>query len=307
MSPSDASGAAEAGPDLLVASISDRDSLTVPGEARFGAQAVTLQGGKSYLVAFSLETVKRRDAPGNALYLAVSFRCAGGADRSVASIGGTQNLLPGEPVSLKNQLLVRPSGTGEYKCSVHANSPYDDIAAVGTHLELDAEWRMFELGGPAFEANADTHLPSVLQPDESAYALAVTVPEALHGADTLDVRATLHLTTCTGVNGSREHGRTWCEREHLDLGGSTATAALQVTAIDSRGRVCGKIASVHQEVRITRLRHHQLLHLERLRIPIPAKACGSEFRVTVRLENSGPAALVMHATNSSLSVNASRA
>lgn len=115
----------------------------------------------------------------------------------------------------------------------------------------------------------------------------------------LRVLASLHVTTCTGVNGSREKGKAWCAGQDIDESGNTFAAETRLDVIGDDGTVCGTLDVEKREVEIDKWRHHQLLHLDR-KVAVPAELCGSRLRVSVVVDNQGPAAIVVHGQNSSL-------
>lgn len=271
----------------------------MPGDARFDRGNVFLESGHQYIVEFSLRTLKPKGAPGLALYFAVSFRCQDADGTSIGSIGGTKNLLPGNAVTMQNQMILNPASSEVYSCGVYANSPYDDIAAVGTALSLRAEWRLVEVGAAAAQAPTDRRLPVTIAPGSRENVMVVDLPMSRVRGRELSAAATAHMTTCTGINGSREHGRTWCSKPVIDRAGSDVLVTLSADAT-SAGKACARIGALAKRTSISRLRHHELLHLELETISVPRDACGDRVRLTVTVQNSGPAALVVHETNSSL-------
>ena len=112
----------------------------------------------------------------------------------------------------------------------------------------------------------------------------------------------LHLTTCTIVNGSREDGRAWCAKDELDEAGSTVNAEMRAELVDAGGAVCGDLGTAATGPdHIDLYRHHRLLSLELTEV-LPESPCGETVRVTVNVHNHGPAPLVVHRSNSSLAV-----
>lgn len=284
-------------------SVVDRSPLTLPEQVRFGDGAVALEAGSTYLVRFDLTTVKPESAPGVGMYLNVSFSCQQRGGAGAGSIGGTENLLPGKPVTYTNQLLLRPTRDGVYRCGVLASAPNDKVAAKGTTVELDASWRVTEVDAVAEQADTARTLPLTLPSGDTTSPLQARVP--FDDAATLDGLLTLHVTTCTGVNGSREGGRAWCSDPVIDERGNTMTVTLRTELLDGHGKACAVVDETTQRVRIDKWVHHDLIPM-RVQAGLPARPCGEMARTTVTVHNEGPAAVVLHEANSSLIMTASR-
>lgn len=280
-------------------SVTDSASLTLPQEVRIAHGTFFLSEGTDYLVQFDLATLKPENAPGIGMYLGVTFSCspAGGGPGGV--IGGTENLLPGVPVTYTNQFLLTPQRSGEYTCSLLANAPYDDVAAAGTTIELEASWGVAPVTARARETPSAQRLPLTVADGSREVAFSQMLTSSGFVGDQLRILTSLHLTTCTGANGSREDGRTWCGAKDIDESGNTFIAETRVDVIGSDGAVCGTLDVEKQEVEIDKWRHHQLLHLDR-KVTVPSDLCGSRLRVSVVIDNQGPASIVVHEQNSSL-------
>lgn len=173
-------------------SVVDREPLTLPQTFRFSQGEFYLQTGSTYLVSFDLSTVKPEDAPGVGMYLGVSFSCTTEEGRGVGSIGGTENLLPAEPVSYANHLLIEPQADGVQTCSMRVNAPYDDVAAAGTTIELTTHWRVTEIDGSAHQAAAEERLPQTITPGRPEVAMQQVIP-----SDQLEATSLKVLSTCT--------------------------------------------------------------------------------------------------------------
>lgn len=107
------------------------------------------------------------------------------------------------------------------------------------------------------------------------------------------------MTTCTGINGSTENGRTWYATDDVNETGSSLDIATRVDVIGADGSVCASLAADAQSIDIDKWRHHQLIPLE-LAVDVPGSLCGDSLRVSVVGENRGPASLVVHESSSSL-------
>src|SRR5699024_10899649 len=191
-------------------SVVDEVPLTLPQELRAAHGSFFLRGGTSYLATFIVSTLKPPDQPGLGMYLGVTFSCAS-ADGAVSEwIGGTENLLRGEPVTYRNQILLAPERDQVVTCSVRANAPYDDVAAAGATVELDIHWRVSETSGEATSVPSEARLPMTVDDGARAFAFTEQIAVRDRGPRTVSMLSSLHLTTCTVVNGSREDGQSWC-------------------------------------------------------------------------------------------------
>lgn len=180
-------------------SVVDREPLTLPQTFRFSQGEFYLQTGSTYLVSFDLSTLKSEAAPGIGMYLEVSFSCTTEDGRGVGSIGGTENLLPAEPVSYVNHLLIEPQADGVRSCSVRVNAPYDHVAAAGTTIDLTAHWWVTEIDGGAHQAIPEEHLPRNVTPGQPEVAIGQVIPSDELEAASLTLLSSLHVTTCTGI------------------------------------------------------------------------------------------------------------
>lgn len=279
--------------------VDDDAPLTLPEEVRLAPGAFYLRGGETYVVSFDLTTVKPEDAPGIGMYLGVSFSCSEQDGRGVGSIGGTENLQPGDPVSYINHIVIEPREDGVYTCGVLARAPYDHVAAKGTTVELDATWRVTETAGTVAEAESGQRLPMTVDPDGSA--VAIEQGTAAESDTDVTALATVHMTTCTGVNGSREQGRAWCSKPVIDERGNSATFRLLIDLVDEEGKVCDRLVDDRQDVTIDKWIHHDMLSVESA-TRTPKSPCSTTARARVYLENDGPAGLVIHESNTSLIV-----
>src|SRR5699024_377804 len=150
-------------------SVVDEASLTVPEELRAADGSFYLERGTSYLASFEVSTMKSPGEPGLAMYLGVTFSCAG-ADGGVSEwIGGTENLLVDQPVTYRNQLLLEPQQSQVVSCSVRANAPYDDVAAAGATIDLDISWSVRPVDGGAVSTPSEQRLPMTIDPGEREF------------------------------------------------------------------------------------------------------------------------------------------
>lgn len=118
-----------AAPSLPPFSDVQRLSMTFPEKQRTDPASFTVTAGETYLLQFDVETEKPAASPGVGFMLGLSLQCTDQDGRDVATLGGTQNLLTGEPVILSNQLLLTPTRDGLVTCSMLVNAPDADIAA----------------------------------------------------------------------------------------------------------------------------------------------------------------------------------
>lgn len=290
-------------PPFPVAPVSTVDdaTLTVPEETRFAQNTFWAEAGAAYVVTMELESMKPEGSGGRSMYLGVTLSCSPQNGGPGISVGGTQNMLTGEETSYRNQGIISVPEDGAIDCSIKASAPYDDVASDGTTFQIDATWRAEPVDGAAAEYSEEG-LPRTVAVGADEVVMTVDVPLEPAGEDELRALTTLHLTACTGINGSREDGRAWCSEAILDEGGSTVSAELRAELVDASGAVCGTLGTEATESdHIDIWRHHRLLSLE-LEATLPEDPCGETVRISASVHNEGPAPLVVHRSNSSLVV-----
>ncbi|MDO5663398.1 MAG: hypothetical protein Q4G40_11935, partial [Brachybacterium sp.] len=142
-------------------------------------------------------------------------------------------------------------------------------------------------------------LPLTAPPSVRTLALEQTIPLAEVESANLDVLSGLHVTTCTGINGSREAGRAWCTEEDVDEDGTDFDVIVQADLLAADGSVCDSLAATQETIDLDKWRHHQLIPLE-LPVELPGSPCGDTARVSIAIDNRGPASLVVHESNTAL-------
>ncbi|MGP9539873.1 hypothetical protein ACT3SP_17925 [Brachybacterium sp. AOP43-C2-M15] len=297
------SSAAPSPPPFPAAPVSHADvaTLTVPEETRFAQSTFWAEAGTTYAVTMDLRSTKPEGSGGRSMYLGVTLSCSPQAGGPGISVGGTQNMLTGEETEYRNQGLISVPEDGPIDCSIKASAPYDDVASDGTTFAIDGTWRAEQAEDGATEAPEDG-LPRNLADDAVDDVLLAEVPLEELGEGELRALASLHLTTCTIVNGSREDDRAWCSKDDLDEAGSTASVELRAELVDAGGEVCEVLGEETTEPDYIDLyRHHRLLSLELVET-VPGTPCGDTVRVSASVHNDGPAPLVVHRSNSSLVV-----
>lgn len=280
-------------------SVVDEASLTLPEELRAADGSFYLERGTSYLASFEVSTVKPPDEPGLAMYLGITFSCTGADGGTSEWIGGTENLLVDQPVTYRNQLLLEPQQSQVVSCSVRANAPYDDVAAAGATIDLDITWSVRAGGDGAVSTPSEQRLPMTIGAGEREVVFLETLPVGDAQDRQVQLLSSLHVTTCTVVNGSREAGRTWCEEDDLDERGSDFDVELRVDVLDETGERCGSVGAVAEPVQLPLERHHQLVSRDEV-FDVSGTLCGPMLRTAVVVDNRGPASLVVHESNSSL-------
>ena len=282
-------------------SVVDHATLTVPEETRFAQSTFWAKADTTYVVTLDLESTKPEGSGGRSMYLGVTLSCTPQAGGPGLSVGGTQNMLTGELTTYRNQGTISVPEDGPIDCSIKSSAPYDDVASDGTTFGIDGTWRAEPVDGEALEAPEDG-LPRTVADDSSDVVMTADLQPESASVGELHARASLHLTTCTIVNGSREDGRTWCSEGELDEEGSTAKVELRAEIVDADGAVCDVLGTETTERdHIDLYRHHRLLSLEFVEA-LPADPCGEKVRVSASVHNDGPAPLVVHRSNSSLVV-----
>src|SRR5699024_10897276 len=278
--------------------VSDGASLTVPEKTRFAKGTFWAEAGAQYVVTMDLHSTKPEGSGRRSMYLGVTLSCSPKGGGPGISAGGTQNMLTGEETAYGNQGLISVPEDGGVDCSIKLSAPYDDVASVGTTFPVEATWWVARADGAA-EAPTDQVLPTVIAPGEDEEILTVDLAVESPGVD-LEALSSLHLTTCTIVNGSREDDKAWCDEDDLDEAGSTATLRGRMALIDADGAICDEIADEELPAdHIDLYRHHRLLSLA-LEATAPEQPCGQTARVTISVQNDGPAPLVVHRLNSAL-------
>lgn len=278
--------------------VSDEALLTVPEETRIAQGTFWAEAGAEYVVTMDLRSTKPEGSGGRSMYLGVTLSCSPRAGGPGISVGGTQNMLTGEETTYRNQGLISMPEDGGVDCSIKLSAPYDDVASRDTTFPAGASWEVRRADAAA-QAPTDTVLPTTIAAGATEDVLTAELPidEAGEGLEAL---SSLHLTACTGVNGSREDGRAWCREDALDEGGSTVTLRARMELVGEDGNACAELAAQALPAdRIELHRHHRLLSLA-LETSLPERPCGRQARVTLAVHNDGPAPVVVHRTNSSL-------
>lgn len=284
--------------------VQERSRLTVPYTENMKSQKFDAKSGRWYLLKFEATTSKPEGSPGDAMYFGAGLACGGPDGGTMRSIGGTQNVRTGETVTIRNQFLLEIEESGTHSCRLSLNSPNADAAAKETSVEVISQWSATRLEAPAFEAEGSKRLPRIINPGERAAAFRFTVNLADVPSRRLDLLSTLHLTTCTGTNGSREDGKTWCLGDDVDLEGSSLRVEYREDVLGADGKVCETRMLSARPIEIVRYTHHQVLSFEQ-NPDEPLDACGETVRYVVAVENDGPAPVLVHRSNSTLLLLAS--
>lgn len=284
---------------LAPVSTVDDATLTVPEETRFAQNTFWAETGATYVVTMDLESMKPEGSGGRSMYLGITLSCSPQAGGPGISVGGTQNMLTGEKTTYRNQGIISVPEDGAIDCSIKASAPYDDVASDGTTFQIEGTWRAEPVDGEALE-NSEEGLPRTIAVGADEVVMTVDLPLEAADEDELQALTTLHLTACTGLNGSREDGRAWCSEATLDEDGSTVSAELQAALVDASGAVCGVLGTESTTPdHIDIWRHHRMLSLELVEL-LPQEPCGEIVRLSVSVHNEGPAPVVVHRSNSSL-------
>lgn len=289
-------------PPAPMAPVSVRDTvpLTLPQELRAASGTVYLEAGENYVASFEVSTVKPKEEPGLGMYLGVTFGCSGKETDLSDWIGGTENILRADPVTYANQMLLQPETAQVITCSVRANAPNDDVAAAGATINLNISWTVEKVDSSVRSTPAEPRLPMAVDSDGGRdVAFAQTVDVDHDDIHNVQVLSSLHLTTCTIVNGSREAGKTWCQEDAVHEDGSDFDIELRLDVLDEDGTRCGTVGVKKDRHILSLERHHQLISRQAT-FALPRTLCGPIVRVSVVVENRGPAPLVVHASNSSM-------
>lgn len=287
------------GPGSVQVDVAGSTILTVPDTIQMPSGSFATEAGATYLLQFEVSIVKPPESPGDAMYFGASLACGNDEQGTVRSIGGTQNVLTGQNVTLRNQFLLEAAETAEYSCRMSVFAPNPDVDARGTSADVDTRWTASSVGRTAFEPPADDKLPRVMDPDQRGAAFVFEL-DLVPGRDVqFELLGTLHITTCTEVEGSTEDDRTWCVKDEIDEGGSSAEITYRAVLLDVDGEACDRqILDVNREHTDRRV-HHQVLHVAPS-AEFPADRCGDQVRIEVEVENHGPAPLLIHRSSSNI-------
>lgn len=279
--------------------IVESTTLTVPDTRRLESHKFEAEAGSTYLLRFEATTTKPPGSQGDAMYFGASLACGGPTDSTLRSVGATQNVRTGEEVSLRNQFLLEIEEPGRHACRLLVFSPNAEVAAAGATAEVNTRWSATRVDAGAVEAPADEHLPHLVKTGEDADAFSQELNRDPTGASELRALGTVHVTTCTEVEGSSEDGRTWCPEDLVDQSGSDATITYRLEALGSDGEVCQSRDVNIAGAQVDRHSHHQIFHVDE-RVVLPQDLCGTSARLVVTVENGGPAPLLVHRASSTL-------
>ncbi|MCG7426672.1 hypothetical protein MHY20_03430 [Helcobacillus sp. ACRRO] len=283
-----------------VATAHEKASFTIPGQITVAKKSFPVNQGQPYHVSFSMTPAPSSLADGAAAaFIGVRMECRRSDGTLLGQTGGTRNIEPGDATAFTNQMLITADRPTTATCVLHVYNTVSEVSAAGSTIPVEASWTAIAADPSAASAPLENWLPATLQPKDREVAASIILDPRTSGDVT--GRSTLHLTTCTILNGSTEGGRRLCSTPGLDDAGSTAALEFRTVALDDSGRVCGTYGRTETRIRISRLRHHELVPLtHRATIPPPNDRCGKELRMQVRVLNEGPADLVVHRANSSL-------
>lgn len=274
-------------------------SLTVPETVEIAEENLSVIKGQKYLITYTVQTVKPEGTPGRAMYFGVSLGCSGPEDSSMRSASGTQNLVTGEKVTVKNQFLLEAEETSVRPCRFILDSPSPDAAAAGTEISIQVSWKARPVGGRSFSIPSTERLPQVIDEDgrRPAFRQDFTLLEEVE----LRLAGTLHVTTCTMVNGSREGGEALCKTSGLDERGSSLEIDVKAIILDPEGNSCSTIEVADVSTKVDRDTHHKMIALDAT-VALPEEPCGHVLEIVVGVRNHGPAPLAIHSAGSSFLV-----
>lgn len=300
-SPSDGGGTRNPtpGPATVPFSSVQKLKMIFPEKQSTDEASFMVEASETYLLNFDVVAEKPADSEGYGFMLGLSLRCTDQDGRPVATIGGTENLLTGQPVTFFNQTTLTPERDGVFTCSMLANAPEAPLAAKGTRFTVDVTWKVTQPVGLALPALHQVDLPVVIPSKSSQPLLARDVPVASLTQRRLDVLVSLQLTTCTGPGGSTEDGTQWCTEENIDPTGSHYRFEVRFDVIGADGTVCGSIDSGRRQEYLDTYRHHQLYHVAKS-VTVPSTLCGDRIRTSVNVTNQGPAGLLVHRAGTSM-------
>ncbi|QCR52974.1 hypothetical protein C1N80_04845 [Brachybacterium sp. SGAir0954] len=276
--------------------VEDSVSLTVPNTIDLPAKAVPVESGKKYLFTIDIKTEKPSGSPGDAMYFGFSLNCTGPEPKTARGVGGTQNLVSGEPVELSNQFLLAAEETGDRRCKVALSSPNESAAAAGTTVDAEVTWTAKPVD-EAVSVPSEDRLPVVIQPGERRATFRYVMPLPADSREVLRVMSTLRVTTCTIVNGSREGGQTLCPESQTDERGSSFDIDLRADLLDEDGNLCDSLDLIRDATHVDQTTHHAVRSLNKVQT-LPEEPCGDRVQFVLAVDNQGPAPLLVHGTSS---------
>lgn len=279
--------------------VSESTMLTVPDTQRLETYSFEAEAGSTYLLQFESTTTKPQGSPGDAMYFGASLACGGPTESTLRSVGATQNVRTAEEVSIRSQFLLEIEEPGRYACRLLVFSPNAEVAAAGTTADVATRWTATLVDPDAVEGLADERLPRLVEAGEAADAFVQELDSSLTGRSEIRVLGTMHLTTCTEVEGSSEDGRTWCPKGLVNPAGSAATITYRFEGLDGDGKVCESRKVDVADAEVDRYSHHQTFHVDK-RIAVPEDLCGPSARLVITVGNGGPAPLLVHRASSTL-------
>lgn len=272
-------------------------TLEIPGSVALESITLPPLGpGQKYLLELEIRAEKPANSPGRATYFGYNLSCQlqDGTSQTI-SVGGTENLVNGNPVTLSAAALLPASEDAQYSCRALVANEYEGVASTGSKVPFITEWVATPVRADSEWVSVGDVLPAVVKPGESVdlYRGQVSIPRS--GNEDLSVIVNVHSTTCTTVSGSNENGRPWCDERALDAGGSEAEYFLR---LERAGDSTSCASEARHETHIDGLVHHYVASLANGLARDPR--CRGDADLLVTVANGGPAPLVLHQQNTEI-------
>jgi hypothetical protein len=273
----------------------DSGSFSVPGGFDSDPLKVDVESGERHWLDLSMDAYLE---PGvaSAAYIAIHLGCTDSNGAEALSVSGTQNIRQNEHTTINMVGLFEAAHAGSAICRVKVNAPNGEAAASGNTVDIDSHLKMSAHSVQGGEATPRTSLPAVVEPGESEVLFADTLA-SVKGERLFRASATMHLTTCTIQNGSKDSsdGDFLCDASSLDKRGSRVSAALSQEMVASDGTECGEPRERRLDHLIDHHQHHYIFTIDG-EYEEPA-GCHGAPRFKITLKNDGPAPVVVHSNS----------
>ncbi|MCP3426187.1 hypothetical protein NBM05_09250 [Rothia sp. AR01] len=271
---------------------SDSGSFVIPDSFVSEPFEETFKSGERRWLDLTLDTYLE---PGSAAaaYLAVYLGCKDSTGARALGMTGTQNIRQDEPTTIKMTGLVEATHAGEASCRVRVSAPNGEAVAAGMTVDIDTSFTLGARPVQGEEAKPRTSLPAVIDPGKKVVLFDDTL-SAAEGERRFRSSASMHLTTCTIQNGSKDSqgGDFLCDESTLDRQGSQVSAVLSQEVEASDGNECGNPREQQVDHLIDHDQHHYIFTIGgEYEEP---EGCRGTPKFTLTLENDGPAPVVVH-------------
>lgn len=274
---------------------SDSGSFEVPGGFESEPLRVSAESGERRWLDLSMDAYLE---PGvaSAAYVAIHLGCTDSTGAQALSVSGTQNIRQDEHTTINMVGLFEANHAGSAMCRVKVNAPNAEVAASGNTIDIESRLVMGGQPVQGEEASPRASLPLVIAPGDSTVLFEDALASA-EGQHRFRAAASMHLTTCTIQNGSKDSsgGGFQCDASTLDRNGSQVEAVLSQEMVASDGYQCGSSQEQTLNHLIDHHQHHYIFTISgEYEEP---QGCHGTPRYTITLKNEGPAPVVVHSNS----------